>query len=142
MIRAACLAFLPVLAACQPVGGSGPTGSEIAGPPRVAVVEARANRVILRISDGSRCVGSRPEGERSGWSGITDEACGYALPYTVAFRQGGSPQRFTIEDPRGTLTQDGVPGPRAEVFVTDTDGQRRLFVVPLGRGTRIELAGS
>ncbi|MEM8823024.1 MAG: hypothetical protein AAGF30_05375 [Pseudomonadota bacterium] len=136
-MRAALFLTLPVLAACQPIGGVELTEDIAAGPLRVVAAEARASRVTFQVSDGSRCVGERPEGVQSGWSGVTDGECGYALPYTVAFRQGGPAQRFTIEDPRGTLTQEGAPGPRAEIFVTDVDGQRRLFVTPLGPNTRL-----
>ncbi|MEM7642024.1 MAG: hypothetical protein AAF366_05800 [Pseudomonadota bacterium] len=135
-MRFALLLMLPALAACQTIDGFGPE-EVVEGPLRVVAAEARANRVTLRISDGSRCVGERPEGTDSGWSGVTDPGCGYALPYTILFRQGGSSQRFAIEDPRGTLTEDGVPGPRAEIFVTDVDGRRKLFVTPLGRDTRL-----
>jgi hypothetical protein len=133
------LLLLPlVFAACQPIDGLGGTAPAVAdGPLRVVAAEAGANNVLLRLSDGSRCRAARPEGTQSDWSGVTDPECGHALPVTVAYRQGGSPQRFEIEDPRGTMTRDGLPGPRAEVFVTDVDGQRRLFVTPLARGTRL-----
>ncbi|MEM8851312.1 MAG: hypothetical protein AAGE03_14935 [Pseudomonadota bacterium] len=135
-MRFALLLMLPALAACQAIDGFGPE-EVVEGPLRVIAAEARANRVTFRVSDGSRCVGQRPEGTESGWSGVTDPDCGYALPYRVLFRQGGSSQRFVIEDPRGTLTEEGVPGPRAEIFVTDVDGQRKLFVTPLGPNTRL-----
>ncbi|KIT16064.1 hypothetical protein [Jannaschia aquimarina] len=122
-----------LLAACVETGGLSTGGAE--GTPRfgasVVDVTARPSQVTFRMADGSRCIGERPEGERSGWSGVTDEACGYALPYSVSFSRGGQARRFTIEDPGGTLTGGGQAGPRAEVFVTDTDGQRRLFVRPL-----------
>ncbi|MEM7490403.1 MAG: hypothetical protein AAF390_14875 [Pseudomonadota bacterium] len=138
-MRPAVLLLLPFIAACQGVDGFGLTEEGVDdGPLRIVAAEARASRVTLRLSDGTRCVGERPEGVQTGWSGVTATDCGYGLPYTVAFRRGGSPQRFTIEDPRGTLTEQGVPGPRAEVFVTDVDGTRKLFITPLGRGTRLE----
>lgn len=136
-MRFSLLLALPILSACQPTGFGTTEPAVPAGPPRVAAVEAGGNAVVLRMSDGSRCRAARPEGTRSDWSGVTDPECGYQLPVTVAYRRGGAPQRFTIEDPRGTVGADGRPGARAEVFVTDVDGQRRLFVTPLSAGTTL-----
>lgn len=130
--------LLPLaLAACQTVGSSGPlVESNIVvpeGETRIVAVQATPDRVTFRMSDGSRCIGIRPEGTPAGWSGATTD-CGFALPYTVTFRQTAVPQRFTIEAaPAGT-------GPRAEIFVTDTDGVRRLFAAPLADNVRFEAA--
>ena len=145
-MRLAPAAYLPVtilLGACQieglPETLTGRTSAPADdGPLRVVAAEASASRVTLRVSDGSRCIGTRPEGVQSGWDGATDPECGYSIPYRVMFRQGGAAQRFTIEDPGMPLGADGTPGPRAEVFVTDIDGQRKLFLSPLGAGTRLE----
>lgn len=144
-MRRAFAAFLPLsvlLSACQVEGlpglstvGSG--AAPVAGPPRILSVQARAAEVAFRMSTGTTCRGVRPEGVQTGWSGSTDPECGYALPYRVEFRQGGRAQRFTIEHPWMGLGADGTPGPRAEVFVTDVDGQRKLFLSPLGSGTRL-----
>jgi hypothetical protein len=137
-LRAAFLIALSPLAACVPVL-PGLTARDI--PPeevRIASVAAAPTRLTVRLSDGARCVARRPEAERGGWSGVTAD-CGYALPFTVSFRQDGSASRFVIEDPTGVpVAEDGGPGPRAEVFITDVDGQRRLFIAPLGRGVRFE----
>ena len=88
------------LAACQPLGSeTGGGGFDIPpGEVRVAGVQASGSRVTLAMSNGTRCVGLRPEGTQSGWSGVTGD-CGFALPYDVTFKQGGAPTRFTIEDP-------------------------------------------
>ncbi|WP_308916918.1 hypothetical protein [Jannaschia sp. LMIT008] len=123
-----------VLAACidtvsAPAGG-GPVGPVVeSGPARVAEVTIRPSRLSLRMTDGERCEAERPEGVQSGWSGVTG-GCRYAMPFAVTFARGGSPARFRIEEPSGTL-QGGVPGPRAEIFVTEPDGIRRLFLRPL-----------
>lgn len=130
-----------LLAACQPMGVE-EAGNGFDIPPgevRVAAVEARGSRVTMRMSNGDRCVGLRPEGTQSGWSGVTQD-CGFALPYDVTFKQGGAPMRFTIEDPSGAMAPDGTLRPRAEVYVTDVDGIRRLFIAALGPGTRLTTA--
>lgn len=125
------------LSAC--VVGPPPVGdaafpAEPEGPPRVAFVTATGSRVVVTMTDRARCLGVRPEGVNTGWSGVTTE-CGYQLPYTVEFRTGARPGRFGIEE------GFGVGGaPRAEVFVTDTDGQRKLFLAPLGRGVTLSTA--
>ena len=138
-MRPATLALLALpLAACVDTvsgfggrGGAVPTPDPIpAGQIRVATVSARPSAVTITLSDGTRCVSARPEGVPSGWSGTTSD-CPYAIPYVVTFARGGDPSRFTVERPGGAITRDGTPGPRAEVFVTDLDGVRRLFVVPL-----------
>jgi len=100
------------------------------GPVRVADVSVRPDRLTLRLSDGARCVANRPEGLSSGWTGITSD-CGYALPFSVTFRQGGEPSRFAIEESFGAVTPDGRVGARAEVYVTDVDGIRKLFIRPM-----------
>lgn len=132
------LLLLPLaIAACQPIVlGEGGAGGAVAVPPgqvRVAAVDASPDRVTIRMSNGNRCVAERPEGEQGNWSGVTSgEDCGYRLPFAVTFRQGAVPQRYTIEAaPAGT-------GPRAEVFVTDVDGVRRLFASPLRSNVRFE----
>jgi hypothetical protein len=101
---------------------------------RVSGSIVTAERVTLRMSDGARCVGDRPEGEAAGWSGVTT-GCGYELPYTVTFVQGGSAQRAVVEAVPVGAGPDGRLAPRAEVYVTDVDGLRRLFVSPLSGGT-------
>lgn len=125
------LLALPFLSACVVEGsGIGPA----AEPGKLGIVDAVASpsRLVVRLSDGTRCVAPRPEEARAGWSGVTAE-CGYALPFQVTFKQGGAPTRFLIEDPTGIpQAEDGRPGPRAETFITDVDGQRRLFITPLG----------
>lgn len=125
------------LAACQPItdafdGGASRSGVTVPpGEVRVVAASATPGRVTIRLSDGARCTAERPESEPGGWSGVTAD-CGYQLPYTVAFRQAGTAQRFTVEAaPAGT-------GPRAEIFVTDVDGIRRLFTSPLGANVRFE----
>ena len=125
-------ALLPVLlAGCVVTEGiprapaDGPSATAF-----VSEVTVRPSRLVIRMSDGARCVADRPEGERSGWSGVTSD-CGYELPYAVTFARGGVPSRFTIEESFGTTDRDGNPGPRAEVFVTDVDGNRKLFLRPL-----------
>jgi hypothetical protein len=139
------LPLLPLaLAACVGTEALGP-GSGVPVEPEVLTiraVEVGAERVVIRMTDGARCVGARPEGETGGWSGVAAE-CPYPLPYTVAFRVGGSPQRFLIEDPTNLpITPEGRPGPRAEVFVTDVDGIRKLYISPLGPNVRMELPGA
>ncbi|WP_179379520.1 hypothetical protein [Jannaschia marina] len=136
-MRAVFLLLPLAIAACQPIvpgaGGSGQGAPVPAGEVRVAAVSASPSRVTIRMSDGARCVVERPEGTPGNWSGVTSgEDCGYQLPFTVAFKQGAVPQRFTIE-----AAPAGV-GPRAEVFVTDVDGVRRLFAAPLGPNVRFE----
>ncbi len=127
--------FALLLAACQPIvlGEGGGSADIPAGEVRVAGVEATASRVTLQLSNGRRCRVDRPEGELGNWSGVTSgEDCGYQLPFFVSFKQGAVSQRFVIEAPvAGT-------GPRAEVFVTDVDGVRRLFSAPLPKGVRFE----
>ena len=130
---------LLILAACQ---GGDPFAAITDGVPRaprdgpsaearVADVAVRPDRVTFRLTDGARCVSNRPEGETGNWSGITQD-CGYQLPFSVTFSAGGGDaSRFTIEDSFGTLTPEGGSGPRAEVFVTDVDGIRKLFIRPL-----------
>ncbi|CTQ50416.1 hypothetical protein [Jannaschia donghaensis] len=130
------LLLLPLaIAACQPIlpGASGAAANIPPGEVRVASVAATPARVTLRLSNGKRCVAERPEGVPGNWSGVTSgEDCGYRLPFAVTFKQGAVPQRFTIEAaPAGT-------GPRAEVYVTDIDGVRRLFAAPLGSNVRFE----
>lgn len=132
------LFFLPLaLGACQAIGtpsGGGAAQSGVTVPPgQVRVVSAAATpgQVTIRLSDGSRCTGTRPEGTPGGWSGTTAD-CGYALPYLVTFKQAAAPQRFTVE-----AATAGI-GPRAEIFVTDVDGVRRLFASPLGSNVRFE----
>ena len=129
------LPLLPLvaLAGCIDSFGGGTArapGGIPEGAVRVSEVAVRPGAVTIRTSDGARCVSERPEGTAAGWSGVTAD-CGYALPYTVTFARGGDPSRFVVEEPGGAITADGTPGPRAEVFVTDVDGVRRLFVVPL-----------
>ena len=126
-------ALLSALATAGCVGVGGQAGGPIAGPSdgvRIADVNVRPSRVAVRMTDGATCVGERPEGTSSGWSGVTG-GCPYQLPFVVTFARGGSPSRFAVERPFGTQTPEGTPGPRAEVFVTDVDGVRRLFVRPL-----------
>jgi hypothetical protein len=143
LLAAAALAALGACVAVDPVTGelvqTGPRAAQ-GGPSaetRVTGVTVTAERVTFRMTDGARCVGGRPEGEPSGWTGVTT-GCGYELPYTVTFVAGGSPQRGIVEAvPVGT-GPDGRLGPRAEVYVTDVDGQRRLLVTPLGDGVRFE----
>lgn len=130
-MRLAPLLCLPALAACVEAGGR--AGGPVAGPSdgvRVAEVSIRPSRLAVRMSDGSTCEGLRPEGETGNWSGVTD-GCAYALPYTVTFARGGNPARFAIEQGFGTVTEEGAAGPRAEAFVTDVDGVRRLYISPL-----------
>ncbi|SDY91006.1 hypothetical protein SAMN05444004_10466 [Jannaschia faecimaris] len=130
------LLLLPLaIAACQPVtSGTQGVGANVPpGEVRVAAVDATPSRVVIRLSNGKRCVSERPEGVPGNWSGVTSgEDCGYKLPFAVSFKQGATPQRFTIE-----AAPAGV-GPRAEVFVTDVDGVRRLFASPLGPNVRFE----
>ena len=129
------------LGACVPAG-LGLPGAGVAVPPgevRVTRAVVTASTVTLRLSNGERCLGARPEGTTGNWTGVTAE-CGYALPYAVFFRQGGSRSRYIVEAPGAPLAPDGTPGPRAEVFVTDVDGQRRLFTAPLSN-VRLEVAG-
>jgi hypothetical protein len=96
---------------------------------RVASVALRMADVRIALSDGTRCTDTRPEGEESGWSGVTS-GCGYQIPYVVTFALSGEPARFAVE--AGVpASPDGTPGPRAEIFVTDLDGVRRLFIVPV-----------
>ncbi|MEL6586901.1 MAG: hypothetical protein AAFY65_19160 [Pseudomonadota bacterium] len=145
MIRAALFA-LPFVAACVPVGDGGSVGpsAAVTEPGQVRIVSAVATpgRLTVRLSDGARCIGERPEGVQTGWSGVTGD-CAYQLPYTVTFKQGGHPQRFTIEDPTGVPgAAEGAPGPRAETFITDVNGQRRLFISSLGPNVRFGSAGS
>ncbi|WP_371153520.1 hypothetical protein [Jannaschia sp. 2305UL9-9] len=141
-MRPAFLLSLPLLAAaCVPVidesVSATPDGTP-SGEARIVSVVAAPSRLTIRLSDGARCVSQRPEGVPGGWSGVTAD-CGYQLPYTVTFVRGGSSARFVIEDPTGVPQgPDGQPGPRAEVFVTDVSGQRRLFVSPLGPNVRFE----
>ena len=97
---------------------------------RVADVRVTAARATFLMSDGARCVAFRPEGAESGWSGVTSE-CGYSLPFDVVFAIGGDPGRFTLEDGFGVVGPAGEPGARAEVYVTDVDGIRKLFVRPM-----------
>ena len=126
------LLLLPLAAAaCAPVGttvANGPTNATTApgGPPRVAAVGPGRGGFVVRMTDGARCRALRPEGINTGWSGTTTD-CAYALPYTVAFVARTPPGRFGIEEGFGLAGQ-----PRAEVFVTDTDGQRKLYLSPLG----------
>ncbi len=135
------LPLLPLaLAACIPAGAPGPGVAVPPGEVRVVEATATPSTVTLRLSNGERCVGTRPEGETGNWTGVTGD-CGYGLPYAVVFRQGGDPARFRVEAPAGALGRGGAPVPRAEVFVTDVDGQRRLFVAPLGSNVRFEAAG-
>lgn len=129
------LFILPLaIAACQPVVDGGVAGQGVAVPPgevRVAAVSASPNQLTIRMSNGNRCRAERPEGVSGNWSGVTSgEDCGFALPFDVTYKQGAVPQRFTIE-----AAPAGV-GPRAEVFVTDVDGVRRLFAAPLGPNVR------
>lgn len=143
-MRPAIILALPLLgAACVPStftdGRSAAPDGTPSGETRIAAVEATPRRLVVRLSDGARCVSERPEGVPGGWSGVTPAECGYALPYTVTFQEGGSPSRFIIEDPTGVpVGPDGGPGPRAEVFITDVGGQRRLFISPLGPNVRFE----
>ncbi|WP_299817057.1 hypothetical protein [uncultured Jannaschia sp.] len=128
------LFLLPLaLCACQTLGL--PRGEDMFDVPegevRVTRATADAARVTLRLSDGTRCSAERPEGVTGNWSGVTTD-CGYALPFTVAYKPAPRPERFTIEAPLGGS------GPRAEVYVTDVDGVRRLFVAPLGDDVRFE----
>lgn len=130
------LALPLLLAACvegDPFGGvsSGVAEGSQSGPVRVVDVALRPNRLTLRMSDGARCVSERPEGETSGWSGVTGD-CAYQLPVAVTFVQGGDASRFSIETNPGTpVGDDGKIGARAEVYVTDVDGNRKLFVRPI-----------
>ncbi|MGB3409101.1 MAG: hypothetical protein WBA67_16590 [Jannaschia sp.] len=145
-MRPAILSVLPLLAvACVPVTGDGATAGAGGAPSaeaRIVEVNASPSRLFVRMSDGARCVSARPEGVPGGWSGVTAD-CGYELPFEVTFRQGGSPTRFIIEDPSGVPgTADGGVGPRAEVFITDVGGQRRLFVSGLGPNVRFETPAS
>lgn len=131
------LLILPLaIAACQPILDTAGAGQGVEVPPgevRVAAVAASANRVTIRLSNGARCRAERPEGVTGNWSGVTaGEECGFALPFAVTYRQGAVPQRYTIE-----AAPAGV-GPRAEIFVTDVDGVRRLFAAPLGPNVRFE----
>lgn len=149
-MRPSLLLALPILlAACQ--GGDpfaaitdGVARAPAAGPSaetRVADVAVRPDRLTLRMSDGARCVAFRPEGVQGGWSGVTAD-CGYQLPYAVTFAApGGDPTRFTIEDGFGTVGADGRPGARAEVYVTDVDGIRKLFIRPMSEAL-FEVAGT
>ncbi|MEM9795672.1 MAG: hypothetical protein AAF919_04240 [Pseudomonadota bacterium] len=136
MRRVLCLVPLAV-AACQPVPGA------VDVPPgevRVVSATANAQRAVIRLSDGARCVSDRPADAQAGWSGVTAE-CGYELPFTVTYRRGGErPQRFKLEESFGAVDAEGNPVARSEIFVTDTDGVRRLFVAPLGRSVRFETA--
>lgn len=130
------LALPLLLAACVESDPFAAVGSDVAdgsqaGPVRVVDLSLRSNRVTLRMSDGARCVSLRPEGEVSGWSGVTTE-CPYQLPVSVTFVQGGDASRFTIEENIGApIGEDGKIGPRAEVYVTDVDGNRKLFLRPI-----------
>lgn len=135
------LIFLPLaIAACVPAGEGSAPAAVPPGQVRVVQAQATPSTLTLRMSNGERCTGMRPEGTTGSWSGTTGD-CGYALPYTVTFRQGGNPARFRVEAPSGAaIGPDGVPGPRAEIFVTDVDGVRRLFSAPLGRNVRFEVA--
>ena len=141
------LLLLPAwLAGCVVEGmgglGAGPGAAPPVPPGQVRVAQATAtpSTLTLRMTNGERCEAVRPEGVRGNWSGVTGE-CGFALPFAVAFRQGGNPARFRVEAPVGVpVGPDGAPGPRAEVFVTDVDGVRRLFVAPLGANVRFEPA--
>lgn len=137
-MRPAILFALPLAAsACVPLALPGAVDATIPpGEVRVAAAEASPDRLTLRMSNGERCIAERPEGETGGWSGVMAE-CPYPLPYMVTFQQGGAAQRFVIEDPTGFPSNgSGGPGPRAEVFVTDVNGARRLFVAPLGPNVR------
>jgi hypothetical protein len=136
-LTALCLLTIP-MAGCIPF----PIGGIDRGIPleevRVAAVEVTPTRLSATMSNGDRCRAERPETERGGWSGVTSD-CPFALPFTVTFQQAGSGSRFIIEDPTGVpVGEDGGPGPRAEVFLTDVDGQRRLFIAPLGPNVRFE----
>ena len=138
--------FAPILAlvlagpACVPLLPGEPAFAVPEGETRVVAARATPGELTLRLSDGTRCSALRPEGEAAGWSGVMAD-CPYALSYTVTFRAGGSPQRLVIEDPTFLpVGPDGAPAPRAEVFVTDVDGQRRLFVSPLGRDVQFTTA--
>ena len=125
--------------ACAPVGApsGGPTAAAPSGPPRVAFVSAGANQVTITMTDRARCTGARPEGTNSGWSGTTTD-CAYQLPYSVEFRTAAPPGRFGIEEGFGI-----GQGPRAEVYVTDTDGVRKLFLASLGSNVTLSTgAGS
>ncbi|CTQ32919.1 hypothetical protein [Jannaschia rubra] len=123
----ACQAIETALDDGTPRTGDAPPSAEV----RVVGVKARPDRVTIRLSDGARCVGERPENEPGGWSGITT-GCGYQLPYTVVLKQGVEGQRYTIETPTAGT------GPRAEVLVTDVDGIRRLFTSAFGPDVRFE----
>ena len=130
-MRFAPLLWLPLMAACVETGGQ--AGGPVAvatDRARIAGVSIRPSRLTVEMSDGTTCVADRPEGVAGGWSGVTG-GCGHALPFTVTFARGGEAARFAIERGFGTVTAAGVPGPRAEAFVTDVDGVRRLFVGPL-----------
>ena len=138
MRHAILLPFLALTACVDTLGAGLGGGRSVAAAPdpipagtvRVAQVAVRLPEITVTMSDGARCTGVRPEGEVSNWSGVTGD-CPYRIPYVVTFARGGDPSRFVVERPGGAMAADGTPGPRAEVFVTDTDGVRRLFVVPL-----------
>lgn len=131
--------LLPLaLGAC--VGFVVPVPSGVIVPPgevRVVGAEASPTQVVLRMSTGDRCLATRPEGQTGNWSGITGD-CGFALPVSVVYRQGGNSARYRVEAPVGALGADGATVPRAEVFVVDVDGQRRLFTARLADNVRFE----
>ena len=131
--------LLPLtLAGCIDIGA--PLESGVVVPPgevRVVAAEASPEQVVLRMSNGDRCLATRPEGQTGNWSATTGD-CGFALPVSVVYRQGGNPARYRIEAPAGALGRDGLAVPRAEVFVVDVDGQRRLFTARLASNVRFE----
>lgn len=133
------LTLLPLaLCACVPTGATDPGVVVPPGEVRVIGADATPSLVTLRMSNGDRCTAARPEGVAGNWSATTGD-CGYALPVTVTYKEGGNPARYRIEAPVGALGADGVPVPRAEVYVIDVDGQRRLFVAPLAGNVRFEV---
>ena len=98
------------------------------GQVRVASVAMRLPTLVVTTSNGARCVAERPEASASGWSGTTAD-CPYAIPFVVTFARGAQPSRFSVEAPGAGRAGAAVPDTRAEIFVTDLDGVRRLFMV-------------
>lgn len=127
-----------VVAACSEV----PVTREPSDLTRIQDVRIRPDVLTITMSDGARCIAERPEEIKSGWSGVTDN-CGYALPFTVTFFQGGrNPARFVVEEAFGVLDGEDILQPRAEAYIRDVNGVQKLFVSPLSNVTFGELPSS
>lgn len=98
---------------------------------RPETVALSAERIVVRMNTGTRCLGvlRRETRTATGWAGRL-EGCPAGYAYEVTLKKGTTPLRMVLEAVTGALGGEGLLAPRAQVQITGPEGQVWHFRSP------------